>query len=128
MLTRTRRLVGVAAAALAVSAALPAPVAGAVDDAPCNAAVTQSTDSEVAILLEGHYVWNKRDGHVRLTCHIFQNGVEVAAVSDQLPGWIAALASDERIGTDPFYVCYSIYVTATNGPPLPRPTYTYSSC
>lgn len=129
MLSKARRLAGVAAAVLAVSAGIPATPAGAAAG-PCTAVVSQSTGSEVAIVLEGHYRWTKSNtADVRLTCHIVQNGVHVVSVSDELRGSVAALASDERIGTDPFYVCYSIYVTdRPNLPPYPTDFYSYSSC
>ena len=129
MLSRTKRFAGVAAAALAVSAGIPATTAGAAAG-PCTAVVSQSTGSEVAILLEGHYRWPKSStADVRLTCHIVQNDVTVVSVTDPLTGHVAALASDVRIGTDPWYVCYSIYVTnRPNLPPYPTDFYSYSNC
>jgi hypothetical protein len=128
MLANTKRLTAVAAAVLALSAAIPVTSAGAVPEI-CNA-VSHSTGSEVAVLLEGHYRWPKSTtAHVSLTCHIVQNGVKVVSVSDELPGHIAALASDERIGTDPFSVCYSIYVTDRPlTPPFPIHAYSTTNC
>lgn len=124
MLSRTKRLAVVAAAALAVSAGIPATTAGAATG-PCMG-VTHSTGSEVAILLVGHYTWTKdRTADVRLTCHIVQNGVKVVSVTDPLSGNVAALASDERVGTDPFYVCYTISIS---NQPAPWNWLTFSNC
>jgi hypothetical protein len=115
MLSKTKRFAGVAAAMLAVHAGIPAAGAAA---SPCRAVVAQSTGSEVAILLEGHYSYSGDNGpiEVSLTCHIVQNGVKVVSVGDFLSGPTAALVSDERIGTDPFYVCYTFAVTPIGGP------------
>jgi hypothetical protein len=124
MLSKTKRLTAVAAAAVALSAALPATSAGAVPGT-CNA-VTHSTGSEVAVLLEGHFRWAKDTrADVRLTCHIVQNGVKVVSVTDPLSGNVAALASDARIGTDPFRVCYSIML---NYQPAPWDWATMTDC
>jgi hypothetical protein len=127
MLSRTGRFAGVAAAVLAVTAGLPAGAAGAADG-PCRAVVSQSTGSEVAILLEGHFSSSRRNApDVTLTCHIVQNGVKVVSVTDPFSGAFAALASDERIGTDPFYVCYTLTDVPTLGP-LPEEDYTSTDC
>lgn len=107
MLSKAKRLIGVAAAAVAVSAALPAPTAGAAL-APCRA-VSQSTGSEVAIVLEGQYV-DKSGGDVVLTCYLVQNGVRVASARDPLVGPVAVLASDQRLSTVPFTVCYTVSI------------------
>ena len=117
MLSRTRRFAALAVTALAVSAGIPATAAGTAAS-PCRAVVSQSTGSEVAILLEGHYSYSGGDRpvEVSLTCHIVQNGVKVVSVGDFLSGPTAALVSDERIGTDPFYVCYTVAVTPIGGP------------
>lgn len=108
MLSKAKRLTGLAATALAVSAALPAAPAGAALG-PCTA-VAQSTGSEVAVVVEGDYVDNKWLGNVSLTCHLVQNGVTVASIKDPLIGPVATLASDQRLGTDPFHVCYSVHI------------------
>ena len=52
MASRTRRLAGIAAAAFVISAAVPATNAAAAL-IPCQA-VSQSTGSEVAVVLVGH--------------------------------------------------------------------------
>ena len=117
MLAKTRCVVGVAAAALAVSAAIPAATAAADSLELCRAVVSHSTGSEIAILLEGRYT-HSGDGNAeaRLTCHIVQNGVKVVSVTDPLEGPHAALASDERIAPDPFYVCHELTVWKILGP------------
>ena len=107
MLSKTKRFTGVVVAALIVSAGIPAGTAAATL-APCRAVVSQSTGSEVAIVLTGEYL-DRAGGNVLLTCVIVQNGVRVVSVQDPiLVGSFAALASDERLGTDPFYVCYEV--------------------
>ena len=126
MLSKTRRVCGLVTAVLAVSAAIPATTAGAAWS-PCTA-VSQSTGSEVAVLLEGHFSSSRRNApDVTLTCHIVQNGVKVVSVTDPFSGAFAALASDERIGTDPFYVCYTLIDVPTLGP-LPEEDYTSTDC
>jgi hypothetical protein len=129
MLSNAKRFAAAASAALAIAAGVAPPAAGSAE-APCRAAVAQSTGSEVAIVLEGHYRWPKSTtAHVRLTCHIVQNGLKVVSVSDPLPGHVAALVSDERIGTDPFSICHSIYVTERAlTPPLPTDAYSFTNC
>lgn len=115
MFSKTRRLTGTIAMGLVISAGLPAPTAGAAPGT-CNA-VSRSTGSEVAVVLEGHYRWPKDNtADVRLTCHIVQNGVKVVSVTDPLSGHVAALVSDQRIGTDPFTVCYTIMVSNQPAP------------
>jgi hypothetical protein len=115
MLLKTRRYAASVAAVLAVSGAIPATTAAAAPDV-CNA-VSHSTGSEVAVVLEGHYRWPKDNtSDVRLTCHIVQNGVKVVSVTDPLSGHVAALVSDQRIGTDPFTVCYTILVSNNPAP------------
>ena len=115
MRSKTRRYAAAVTAVLAVSAAIPATTAGAAPDI-CNA-VSHSTGSETAVLLEGHYRWPKdRTADVRLTCHLVQNGVKVVSVTDPLSGHVAALASDERIGPDPFQVCYTVMVSNNPAP------------
>lgn len=124
MAHKTKRLVAVAAAVAALSAAMPAATAGAALAAgPCRA-VSQSTGSEVAIVLEGHYT-TKNGGDVTLTCSIIQNNVRVVSVRDPLTGPVAALASDQRLGTAPFRVCYSVTIEDLN--PW-GPYYSYSDC
>ena len=117
MLSRTRRFAGVAVAALALSAGIPAATAGADSIELCRAVVSHSTGSEIAILLEGRYT-HSGDGNAeaRLTCHIVQNGVKVVSITDPLEGPHAALASDERIDPDPFYVCHELTVWKILGP------------
>ena len=114
----TRRLTVLAAAALALSSIVPAPTAGAAPS-PCRAVVSQSTGSETAILLEGHYSYSGSDANIsdaQLTCYIVQNGVKVVTVRDQFEGPTAALVSDERIDPYPFSVCYSVVVVRIVGP------------
>lgn len=124
MALETRRLAAVVAAAAALSAAVPVTTAGATIAAgPCRV-VSQSTGSEVAIVLEGHYT-TKNGGDVTLTCSIIQNGVRVVSVKDPLTGPVAALASDQRLGTAPFRVCYSVTIEDLN--PW-GPYYSYSDC
>ena len=60
-----------------------------------------------------------------LTCHLVQNGVRVASVRDPLVGPVAALVSDQRLGTAPFRVCYTVSVQ--NLDPW-GPYYYYSNC
>lgn len=108
MLSKTKRLAAVATAALAISAVVPAASATAVAPAPCRA-VSQSTGSEVAIVLVGHYV-DSEGGDVTLTCSIIQNGVRVVSVKDPLIGPLAATVSDQRLGTAPFRVCYTVSI------------------
>ncbi|HEV2757596.1 MAG TPA: hypothetical protein VG318_17670 [Actinomycetota bacterium] len=124
MKTKTVRRACAALAALALSASIPATTAGAATST-CNA-VTHSTGSEVAVVLEGHYRWPKDNtADVRLTCHIVQNGVKVVSVTDPLSGHVAALVSDARIGTDPFSVCYTIMVS---NQPAPWDWLTMTNC
>lgn len=87
--------------------ALPA-TPGAAAPAPCRA-VSQSTGSEVAILLEGHYA-DTQGGDVTLRCYLVQNGVTVASVTDPLVGPVAALAADQRLSTAPFRVCWEVTI------------------
>jgi hypothetical protein len=108
MASRTRRLTGLAVAGLLISAAAPATSALGASLAPCRA-VSQSTGSEVAVVLEGSYT-DKAGGDVFLTCYLVQNGVRVASVRDPLVGPVAALVSDQRLGTAPFSVCYTVSV------------------
>ena len=108
MHSRTKRLTGIATAVLALSAAVPAASASALAVVPCRA-VAQSTGSEVAIVLAGHYV-DSEGGDVTLTCHIIQNGVRVVSVRDPLIGPVAATVSDQRLGTAPFRVCYTVSI------------------
>jgi hypothetical protein len=106
-MSRTRRLVAVAAAAAAIAAAAPASRAVADTAAgPCKV-VSQSTGSEVAIVLVGNYT-TKTGGDVILTCYLVQNGVKVASARDSLRGPVAALVSDQRLNTSPFTVCYAV--------------------
>ena len=105
MLSKKRRLAGVTMAAAALAMALPAGTATA-RLAPCRA-TSASTGSEVAIVLTGEYE-DRAGGNVVLTCVLVQNGVRVASVRDPLFGPVAALASDQRLGTDPFEVCYDV--------------------
>lgn len=122
MLSKTRRFAAVATAAFALSAALPA---GTAAGAPVTCrAVSASTGSEVAIVLQGQYV-DKAGGDVRLTCHIVQNGVKIVSVTDPLTGPVAATVSDQRIGTAPFRVCYSVAIEPLN--PW-APYFVYSDC
>jgi hypothetical protein len=124
MLSKTKRLTAVAATVLALCASTPAASADAALGT-CNA-VSHSTGSEVVVLLEGHYRWAKdTTADVRLTCHIVQNGVKVVSVTDPLSGNFAALASDARIGTDPFHLCYTIMV---NNQPAPWNWVTMTNC
>ncbi len=124
MLSKTRRLTGMIATVLVISACIPITTAGAAPDI-CNA-VSHSTGSEVAVVLEGHYRWTKdRTADVRLTCHLVQNGVKVVSVTDPLSGHVAALVSDQRIGTDPFSVCYTIMVS---NQPAPWDWLTMTNC
>ncbi|HEV2757597.1 MAG TPA: hypothetical protein VG318_17675 [Actinomycetota bacterium] len=126
MLCRTRRAAATAAAVLTVAAGIAAPTAAAADG-PCQAVASQSTGSEVAVVLEGHYRWPKdTTSDVRLTCHLVQNGVKVVSVTDPLRGHVAALVSDARIGTDPFTVCYTIYVSDPG--PVTWPYFTTTNC
>jgi hypothetical protein len=74
--------------------------------APCRADA-RSTGSEVAIVLTGEYV-DRTGSDVTLTCILVQNGVRVVSVRDPLGGPVAALASDQRLGTAPFSVCYDV--------------------
>jgi DNA-binding beta-propeller fold protein YncE len=110
----------VTVAALAI-AALPATGAGAVAAGPCRA-VAQSTGSEVVVVLEGHYS-DKDGGDVRLTCHLVQGGSKVVSVTDPLTGPVAATVSDQRLGTAPFRVCYSLAIEPLN----PWAPYHYAS-
>lgn len=125
MRSRPRRLAGVTAAALAVFAAIPATPSGAAIR-PCQAVVSQSTGSEIAIVLEGHYTYSGPDASIsdaRLTCHIVQYGVKVVSVTDPFEGPTAALVSDERIDPDPFSICYSLDVVRILGPqPIDYPS------
>ena len=107
MLRGIRRFVGVTAAALALAGALPAGTATAAAG-PCRA-TSQSTGSEVAIVLSGSYV-DKQGGDVQLTCYLVQGDRTVASTSDELSGPVAALASDQRLGTAPFQVCYEVTI------------------
>lgn len=107
MLSKKMRL-GAVAAALAASAAVPAPASAALTT--CQAAVSQSTGSETAVLLVGRYVDQKWRGMVTLTCNIVQNGVTVASAGDVGSGSVAVVASDERIPPGPFTVCYEVRI------------------
>lgn len=118
MSPRIRLLTAAAAVATAAFAGMPARAAGAAES-PCRAVVSQSTGSETAILLEGHYSYSGPDAGIsdtQLTCYIVQNGAKVVAVSDQLEGPTAALVSDERIDPHPFTICYSVVVVRRLGP------------
>ena len=107
MLTRTRRLVGVAAAVIALAGAAPAHAA-TLSVAPCRAQ-SASTGSETAILLHGHYADTADIAFdVVLTCHIVQGGRIIASSTDLMGGPVAALASDERIPPGAFTVCYEV--------------------
>lgn len=112
MFSKKMRL-GAVAAVLAASAAVPTPANAALGI--CQAAVSQSTGSETAVVLVGRYVDQKWRGVVTLTCHIVQNGVKVASASDVSTGSVAVVASDERIPPGPFTVCHEvrIFVPAT---------------
>lgn len=122
MRSKTRRFIGMAAAVLAISGAIPATTAGAAL-IPCQA-TSQSTGSEVAIVLRGNYV-DRDGGDVTLTCSIYQGTTRVASVRDPLAGPVAALVSDQRLGTAPFRVCYTVSIE-----PLDAwaPYYHYSNC
>jgi hypothetical protein len=118
MRSLTTRLAVVAAVALALPSAVHAPAAGAALS-PCRAVVSQSTGSETAIVLEGHYSYSGPDAGIsdaQLTCYIVRNGVKVVAVPDPFEGLTAALVSDERIDPGPFTVCYSVVVVRRLGP------------
>ncbi len=107
MFSKTRRHAAVMAAAALLSLALPAAPAAAAG--PCQAHAV-STDSETAILLEGHYVDNKWRGSVTLICHVVQDGLKVASAGDMTSGSVAVVASDERIPLGPFTVCYELHI------------------
>ncbi|HEV2757598.1 MAG TPA: hypothetical protein VG318_17680 [Actinomycetota bacterium] len=123
MLSRTRRVAATVAAVLAVAGGMAAPTAAAAEG-PCQAAVSQSTGSEIAIVLEGHFTYsgsNSALADANLTCHIVQNGVPVVTVSDQLVGPTAITVTDQRIDPDPYHVCYALEVVWTIWPHGPRP-------
>ena len=124
MISKTRRLAVTAAIVAALSRGTTAPPAGAAEG-PCRAVVSQSTGSETAIVLAGHFTYsgpNSMLADANLTCHIVQNGVKVVTVSDDLVGPTAITVSDQRINPDPYYVCYSLEVIFTDDTPLsPRP-------
>ena len=109
MLSRTRRFAAIAVTALVVSAGIPATTAGAALQT-CQAAVSQSTGSETAVVIVGQYADNKWRGIVTLTCHIVQNGVKVASKSDMTSGSVAVLVWEERIPPEPFTVCHEIRI------------------
>lgn len=124
MRSRTRRITGVTAAALAAFAAIPATPSGAAIR-PCQAVVSQSTGSETAVVLEGHFRTDRENSEVRLTCHLVQNGVKVVSVTDPFTGPWALTVTDQRIDPDPYYVCYELSILVILGP---QPAdYPYSS-
>lgn len=120
MLSMTRRAAAVAAAVLAVAGGMAAPTAAAAEG-PCQATVSQSTGSEIAIVLTGQFTYsggNSLLADAQLTCRIVQNGVPVVTVSDELTGPTAITVSDQRIDPDPYYVCYALDVIFTDDTPL----------
>jgi hypothetical protein len=123
MLSRTRRVAAATAAVLAVVGGMAAPTAAAAEG-PCQATVSQSTGSEIAIVLTGHFTYsgnNSTLADANLTCHIVQNGVAVVTVSDQLAGPTAITVSDQRIEDGPYHVCYFLEVVFTDTPLPIRP-------
>lgn len=124
MLSRTKVFAGLTAVVAAVSAGVPA--AGAAPS-PCQA-VSQSTGSEVQVVVEGHYSYTRGNAEVTLTCKLIQNGVTLKSVSDPMWGPVAALAFDERIGTQPFSVCYWLLIKEAGPEGFPTNHYHYTNC
>ncbi|HEV2757600.1 MAG TPA: hypothetical protein VG318_17690 [Actinomycetota bacterium] len=111
MLSKVRRFAAVAVAATAISAALPAGTAAARPD-PCRVS-SFNTTSEYAVVVEGHWV-DTGGGDVRLTCHLVQSGVKVASATEDVPGPVAVIASDQRIDPSYFRVCYEVTIEPAN--------------
>jgi hypothetical protein len=111
MLSRLRSFAAVATAAVAISAALPAGTAVARPD-PCRAS-SFNTTSEVAVVVVGQWV-DTGGGDVRLTCHLVQGSVKVASATEDVPGPVAVIASDQRIEPSTFRVCYEVTIEPAN--------------